>query len=149
MSDTPDSYSLQARVFDLESQLAQLQLLLQGQQRSGFSIEALHGLYWEACRSFARLTEKEVFLWNSLIQGLDVQQLLKLGRRVQDPFPWKPFLVLLDHATLEGYFVDDATEHLLRIAQELLNIQGLWVLTPADVMGKPLAVQLAVSAVKE
>ncbi len=66
---------------------------------------------------------------------------------VNDPFPWKPFLALLDHATDAGYLVDDATEHLLHIAQELLNAQGLWLLTPADLMGSPLAIQEAVASI--
>lgn len=138
--------ALQARVADLEQQVNRLQLLISGAEGGGLTDASLEALYWEACRSYTTLNQRDVFLWETLIHGLTVRHLLHLARRVQDPFPWKPFLVLFDHATHAGCDVDAATAHVLACAQELLNLQGLWVLVPADLMGKPLAIQEAVTS---
>ncbi len=146
MSFTLEQMQLQARLSDVELQLATLQRLIQGQHKQGFTPSELEGLYWEACRRVKDLRPREVFLWCCMVRNLTVNQLLTMGRAVSDPFPWKPFLALLDRATVDGYLTDEATEYLLHIAQELLNAQGLWVLTPADLMGTPLAIQEAVAA---
>lgn len=140
---------LQARVADLEHQVKRLQLLLSGTESGGLTEASLEALYWEACRSFRQLKRRDVVLWASLIQSLTVRHLLRLARSVRDPAPWKPFLVVLDWATKAGCDVDQATEHVLACAQELLNLQGLWILTPADLMGTPLAIQAAVSGMTD
>jgi hypothetical protein len=141
--NSPDEIALQARVLDLERKIDTLQALVQGNVHQPYDEQALQALYWDACRRFGRLKPREAFLWSCCIRNLDVTQLLTLGRLVHDPFPWKPFLVLLDWATEEGHLVEEATEHLERIAQDLLYAQGLWLLSPCDLMASPLEVQKA------
>jgi len=147
MSSSLDQMDLQARISDLERQMRGVETLMLGRGREDYTVEGLRSLYWEACRRVRDLAPREVHLWSNLIQGLTTTQLLLLGRLTGDAFPWKPFLALLDHASVQGYLVDDATEHILGRAQDLLNAQGLWLLTPADLMGTPLAIQTALASV--
>jgi hypothetical protein len=149
MGNTADSIELQARIADLERQVDSLRRLVEGTEHRGLVPLDLQSLYWEASRMYrVRKTSKEIHLWGCLIRSLDVRQLLALGRLTHDPFPWKPFLVLLDHAAMDGYLVDEPTAHLLEIAQDLMNAQGLALLTPADVMGTPLAVVQALETLQ-
>jgi hypothetical protein len=143
-----DLLTLQAKIADMGRKIDGLQRMVYGRDPSEYSAADLQSLYWEACRRLGDLAPREVFLWSCLIRNLGAAQLLTLGRLVQDPFPWKPFLALLDHATAQDFLVDDVTEHLLDTAQDLLTAQGLWMLTPADLMGTPLAVHQAVEDIR-
>lgn len=67
---------------------------------------------------------------------LDTRLLLALGRAVLDPFPWRPFLRVADRCVereLEG--ANAAREHLLTTSQGLLDMMGLELLEPRDLMG--------------
>lgn len=80
---------------------------------------------------------------------LDARQLLTLAQNTGDPHPWRPMLALLDEYLGAGFDVANARSHLLGIAQDLLNAQGLDLLQPYDVMAHPLAIQVAASAIRD
>lgn len=69
---------------------------------------------------------------------LTPRSLLDLGRMVEDPFPWRPFLLALDSAEVAGEEVSDAVAWLHGCAEELLAAQGLGMLKPADVLRSPV-----------
>jgi hypothetical protein len=146
MGDNSDQMHLQARLADAERRVAKLQVFVFGGIHQDYDRLDLQSLYWKACHRYIDLSRHEAYLWCRILKNMSTAQLLTLARDVQDPFPWKPFLVLLDYASMDGYPVDDATEHLLEIAQDLLNLQGLDLLTPNDLMGTPLSIQKAVAS---
>lgn len=83
------------------------------------------------------ITERSGRSWARLTLTLDSSQLLVLVRLTGDPFPYQGLLAVLDAHAAQEHDVTDAREHLLKIAQGLLNAQGLELIRPRDVMGMP------------
>jgi hypothetical protein len=150
MIRTLDRALLQARVEDLERQVDALNAQIVGRTSGLFRPEQLVTLYMDAAKTPA-YDEMSARHWARQIFCLDVRQFLFMARLCRDPFPWQPFLRLLDLYVVEGfdYLVDDAHSHVLSVAQGLLNIQGLRKIGPRDVMGNPLRIKAAISTIRD
>lgn len=134
-------------MFDLERRVALLETMLHGHTLPAFTEPLLIRMYLDAHKvpprdpSTAAACARQLYL-------LDARLLLLLGRAVHDPFPWRPFLLLGDRCVrAEVPGAEDARRHLLEIAQGLLDLMGLELLEPRDVMGK-LRINEAVELLK-
>jgi hypothetical protein len=68
---------------------------------------------------------------------LDTRVLIRLGRLLNDPFPFRPFLAALDHCRERGVQgAEEAAAHLESVCRDFLDAAGLELLDPRDVMGK-------------
>lgn len=143
MRDNSDLIRLQAKLADIERRLSSVQRLAFGQATASHTQRDLEVMYWAAVRSYDNTTKGELELWIPLIKGLTAEQLLVLGRVVDDPYPWMPFLALLDHSAVRGLDVDHTTVDFLQVIQDFLCAQGLHILTASDVMGNALTPQIA------
>lgn len=121
--------------FDLERRVALLETMLHGHTLPTFTAPTLIRLYMDAHRppaadlTAARAQVRQLYL-------LDARLLMILGRLVRDPFPFRPFLLLADRCVARGVeAAPTAREHVLIVAQGLLDAMGLEVLEPRDVMG--------------
>lgn len=138
---------LKATVLDLERRVAMLETMLHGHTLPAFTEPLLIRMYLDAHRPpprdpvLARAVTRQLYL-------LDTRLLLLLGRAVHDPFPWRPFLLLADRCVAKGLEgAVEAREHLFDIIHGLLDLMGLELLEPYDVMGK-LRVKEAVELLK-
>lgn len=129
--------SILARLRDLERRVDELTPPIFGELEPEYEVGELAALYADASTGPEALTPQLANLWVSVIKKLNVTALNTLGKHVADPFPWKPFLHVLDLMHSKGFRVEDATAHLLRLAQDLLRIQGLSKLRVEDVIARP------------
>lgn len=83
-------------------------------------------------------TAESAALMRSCAMLLTPRNLLDLGRMIEDPFPWRPFLLALDHLEVAGFAVDDAVEWVEECAEDLLRAQGLEMLEVEDVLRTPM-----------
>lgn len=79
---------------------------------------------------------------------LDTSQLLVLARLVGDPFPWQGILRVLRLYQAEGEEVGDALAHVLKVAGDLLQAQGLELIRPQDVAHATPAMIAAVGTIR-
>jgi hypothetical protein len=121
--------------FDLERRVAILETMLHGHTLPTFTAPTLIRLYMDAHRPpaadlyAARAQVRQLYL-------LDARLLMILGRLVKDPFPFRPFLLLADRCVARGLeSAMSARQHVLAVAQGLLNAMDLDLLEPRDVMG--------------
>lgn len=106
----------------------------------------LTSLYIQACRP-EPATPQIVELWRLPVMRLGAVDLLVMAQWMRDPFPWKPFLVMLERFYDEGYDTRPMIQHVWDRAQELLDIQGLGLLRPGDVMGYPIRIREAIGTI--
>lgn len=111
-------------------------------------IHATHlvSLYWDACKA-PSLDETTARHWERQLYRLDVRALLVMARTTSDPSPWHPLLLLLDRYIREGFDLHTCREHILSVAQDLLNIQGLRKIKPRDMAGNPLRVKALLATI--
>lgn len=83
------------------------------------------------------LTEESAAMLRSLILIMSPRILLDLGRMVNDPFPWRPFLAAADLLLVSGLDMEGSIAWLEGIATELLKAQGLGLLRIEDVLRSP------------
>jgi len=105
-------------------------------------LRELLSLYTDARES--RITsETSARLWAAIVNNLDEVSLFLLARHTRDPFPWRPFLALLDAHTSKGHgaYTERATLHLLEVAESMLKLQGLGALRPCDVLHSSATIQ--------
>lgn len=150
MIRTLDRAQLQARVDDLELKVEALNAQILGRNQVMFHAHQLVSLYMDAAKGPA-YDEVSARHWARQIFCLDTRQLLVTARLCRDPFPWQPFLRLLDLYMVEGFdiYVTEAQDHLLKVARALLDLQGLRKIQPRDVMGNPLRIKAAISAIRD
>lgn len=146
-NNIPDPVWLQARVTDLENKVRVLTKHLDVQIRM-LSPKALISLYMDANRG-PIFDDSSARNWARLIICLDTRQLLLMARYTSDPFPWQPFLYLLDIYIKDGFGLEEARNHLLDAAQGLLNSQGLSKICPRDIMANPLRIKQAALAIRQ
>ena len=137
---------LQAEVADLRRRLALVETQWFGRTRNETPIGLLGSLYLDACKKVT-LDEATARHWERQTYLLDVKTLLHMARLTRDPTPWKPLLGILDAYIAEGFELEVARDHLLEIAQQLLNLQGFRKIRPRDVMANPLRIKTALTAI--
>jgi hypothetical protein len=146
MSDAIDTVALQASIADFHRRVRVLEAAVHGDEQRPLPIDLLQGLYVDA---FARRepTVSDARMWARQAFMLDARQLLILAQITGDMHPWRPILGLLDHFLGHGFEeVRSSRAHLLSVAQDLLDAQGLDLIQPYDVMGQPYSVRAAISA---
>jgi hypothetical protein len=144
-----DIFADRATLADLSRKMGIVEMLLLGTAHKLPHPTHLTTLYFDACRQekfddpvLARHWERQIYI-------LDARALLMMARRLRDPTPWHPFLVLLDRFIENGIDLETCRQHLLSIAQDLLNLQGLRKITPRDIAGNPLRVKAALAAISK
>jgi hypothetical protein len=108
----------------------------------------LVSLYWDACRAPA-LDETTVRHWERQLFRLDARSFLKMARATSDPAPWHPMLLLLNRYEKAGYNVRSCKDHILSVAQDLLNLQGLRKIRPQDMCGNQLRVKALLATISD
>lgn len=106
----------------------------------------LTSLYVQACRP-VEPSSQLVELWRLPLRTIGVEELLTMGRWMRDPFPWKPFLIMLSRFQGSGFDVRRETQRMWDLSQDCLDIQGLSLLRPGDVMGYPVRIREAIDAI--
>lgn len=147
MSDIADVVTLQATISDFQRRIRVLEASVHGVEQQPMRADLLYGLYVDTHKP----VEKTDFLartWSRQIFMLDARQLLTIAQNTGDPYPWRPMLAMLDDYLAAGFDVALARDHLLEVAQDLLNAQGLDLIQPYDLMAHPLAIQVAASAIR-
>jgi len=138
MSDKPsDVMWSQAQVHDLERRIGVLERVVTGRTREPIHHRILSSLYFDALNEPA-LDEPSSRHWDRQLSALDSRQLLVLSRILRDPFPWRPFVVLLDLYVQAGFDLTGCRDLVLDAAQDHLRLQGLGRVEPRDVLGTPL-----------
>lgn len=143
------SSELRARLFDLERRIAEIEPLIHGKHRAQTNIHDLIRLYIDASLATQDMSPRGRNLWVGVVGALSVTQLFELGKHAADPFPWLPFLHVLDSYTAQGYDVENATDHLIVCATELLRSQGMSKLRVEDVVGRPGRLSDALNAYQQ
>lgn len=137
------------RLADAEHRLSMLEVALWGRSHARPEAAYLLRLYIEAVRrpDFKRITAQTAWLWCSVLSTLGSTELLYLARECRDPFPWVPFLRLLEKLEVAGYDVEATLVHLRRAGNQLLVAQGLGKLRVDDAMRSPDAIQRSFAAI--
>jgi hypothetical protein len=135
MNDLP--IDVTAKILDLERRVALLERGLYGHTTPQCGAALLTRCYLEAHRVRKRIDRESASIWVAQAYLWDVRALVALGRHVNDPYPYRPFLAVLDVCVLNGIpGAEDARTHLEAVSQDLLVAQGLELVRPRDTMGK-------------
>lgn len=136
-----------AELRDLRHRVDLLESILHGQPRTDIRGTLLIRMYLEVHRIPGIAASPLAEAWTRQIYMLDARTLVALAREVNDPYPWRPFLALLDSCCARGVpGAADARSRLLLLAQDMLDLAGLGVLHPRDLMGT-LRITEALSAI--
>ena len=134
-----------SRLLDLEIDVATLRRRVEaleahtfGRVSSAGAPHPLFSIYAHLLCDGVTATPDSAALLRSVTLLLTPRSLLDLGRMAEDPFPWRPFLLALDHMEAAGHEVQDALSWVHGCAEELLRAQGLSALKPADVLMSPV-----------
>jgi hypothetical protein len=147
MKPSPNHEALQAAIYDFERRIQLLEDVVHGVRHPELPVNLLLELYIDSMKQ-VDFAEESVRHWCRQVFLLDVRALLSMVRHTHDIHPWRGLLVLMDLYAAQGFEVAErARDHLLAISQELLNVQGLELLQPRDVMGHRLPIQTAISAI--
>jgi hypothetical protein len=92
-----------------------------------------------AYRHATSRTPADPELWTRIVLSIDLAQVIHLARETRDPFPWRVFLRLVLRLRARGDDADlaRAEVHVRALARELLDLQGLVLLEPDDVVASP------------
>lgn len=146
MTFSSDPVHLQATIFDFQRRIAMLEETIRGVEQKDLPTDFLLGLYLDSM-SESLLTPDTGTHWVRQAYLLDARQLLHLVRLSCDLHPWRGILSILDRLLSIGFApAERAREHVLSIAQDLLNAQGLELIHPRDVMGHPLPMRASILA---
>jgi hypothetical protein len=126
---------LTASIFDLERRIALLEQKQYGHAAPQAGAALLTRCYVEAHRLVRDIDPKMAGVWVAQAYLWDVRALVALGRAVNDPYPYRPFLAVLDRCVLSGVpGAEAALAHLEEVSQQLLVAQGLELVRPRDTM---------------
>jgi hypothetical protein len=136
MANTSDLLELQAQITSLTRRFDRMESAIFGMSPLRYNLDELLGLYVDARRGPEIASDTASRQWAAVISKLDEVGLFLLAKHTRDPFPWRPFLLLLDTYTKEGYdiFTHKATNHILEVAENMMVFQGLTPLRPCDVL---------------
>ncbi len=130
------SADLRASILDLERRVRLLEQGMYGHAAPQAGAVLLTRCYLEAHRMLNRMDPEQVGVWVAQSYLWDVRALVALGREVSDPYPYRPFLAVLDLCVLQGVpGAEAARDHIESVAQDLLIAQGLELVQPRDTMG--------------
>lgn len=137
-----------AQFIDLDRRLRALELALGRGAPPEYCSEELCSLYLHAVSAQAP-TLQDARLWITVARSLSVEDFAKMATSIRDPFPWRPFLTRLDHLEAHGlHGVRPATAHLLKVAEGLLQAQGLGgIVAISDIVAGPTATERALRAI--
>lgn len=134
MLNTPPD--ILALLFDLRRRVEQLEKGLHGYSAPEGRLPLLTRCYREAHRAIHALTEENAGIWIAQAYLWDARAYVELGRHVNDPYPYRPFLAVLDTCVLKGIQgAKSAQGHLEAVGQDVLAAQGLELVRPRDTMG--------------
>lgn len=140
---------LRATIFDLERRVALLERGTYGHAAPLIDAVLLSRCYLDAHRFVREIDPKSAAAWIANAYLWDVRTLLALGRQVSDPYPYRPFLAVLDRCVLAGVQgAERARAHLEAVSQELLTAQGLELVRPRDTMSS-LHLQVAIGGMQK
>jgi hypothetical protein len=126
-----------ATILDLERRVRLLEQGLYGHTVPQASAALLTRCYLEAHRAMQQIEAENAGVWVAQAYLWDVRALVALGRQVNDPYPFRPFIAVLDACVLHGVpGADAALQHLESVSQDLLVAQGLELVRPRDTMGR-------------
>lgn len=138
-----------AKILDLERRVDLLERGLYGHSAPQCGASLLTRCYLEAHRALRKIEPEKAGTWVAVAYLLDVRALVALGRYVNDPYPYRPFLAVLDICALHSVpSAFAARTHLESVAQDLLTAQGLELIRPRDTMGR-LRLHEALSRLKK
>lgn len=144
-----NTVDLGAELLDLRHRVSLLEGALHGGPRNDVRGAMLIRMYLEAHKIPGLAGMPLAEAWVRQIYLLDRMTLIHLSRQVNDPFPWRPFLALLDGCVAQRIpGALEARKYLLGLAEDLLEQAGLEVLHPRDVMGS-LRISEAISAISQ
>lgn len=123
-----------------------LEALILGREQECPPRDLLVSLYMDACRGPV-FEPTDARHWGRQVYLLDARTLLVMARLTRDPLPWQPFLYLLDQYVANDFDLVAARDHLLSVAQDLLNLQGFSKIRPRDCMANPLRIKVALAAI--
>lgn len=149
MRNTVEDQSSRAEIASLKRRLRVLEKMMTGDDHHhSYTRHEILSLYIDARFGSLNPSDREAKLWAYVSKRMDEASLLDLALTINDPFPWRTFLCLLDSFDHNGYgdLVEEAQAHLLDVAASLLKAQGLAFLRPEDVIRTPLGVEQAISA---
>jgi hypothetical protein len=130
------SVDTRATISDLERRVRLLEEGLYGHSAPQCSTVVLMRCYIEAHRAIREIDQESGGIWVAQAYLWDVRALVSLGRHVNDPYPYRPFLAALDVCVLKGIpGADAAVRHLESVGQDLLYAEGLELVRPRDTMG--------------
>lgn len=123
-----------ALVLSLERRVEFLERLCGGKQTPRSAYKQYLQTYYEAKEGVVEYSEQGLALWCAVISSLDEMVLLQLSRFTEDPFPWRPFLLVLDGFTYQDFDARESTAHILELADTLFDLHGLSFLGVEDVL---------------
>lgn len=124
-------------ILDLERRIVHLERSLYGHSLPVCGVATLVRFYLDAHQIIRHIEPDSAGAWVVSAYLWDVRTLVLLGRQVNDPFPFRPFLAAVDICVLRGIpGAEEARAHLLSVSQDLLTAEGLELLEPRDVMGQ-------------
>lgn len=131
------SVDMRALISDLERRVQLLERGLYGHTVPQCSPVLLMRCYLEAHRAIREIDRDSGAIWVAQAYLWDVRALITLGREVNDPFPYRPFVAVLDACVLKGIpGAEAALRHLESVSQALLDAQGLELVRPRETMAR-------------
>ncbi len=125
---------LAASIFDLSRRVTDLEKATQPLQPM-CDLVLMVRCYRDAHAVLGGLRPEHASAWVTQAYLWDVRALLALGRAVDDPFPFRPLLAVLDHCVRMGIpSAEPARARFLPVAQDLLTAEGLEIVRPRDTM---------------
>lgn len=99
-------------------------------------IDLLIRCYVAAHQALTNIDKTSAISWVAQSFLWDVRSLVAVGQRVEDPYPFRPLIAVVDRCVL--YSAPDARaalQHLEDIARDVLDIQGLELVGVRETMG--------------
>lgn len=129
---------LEVDVASLRQRVGSLETRLYGRADDLPGPQPLFDLYAHLILDGITPSEESAAMLRSCILVMSPRLLLDLGRMVNDPFAWRPFLVAADVLTVMGHDMSESVSWLEDCAVALLKAQGLGVLRIEDVIRAPV-----------
>ncbi len=149
MTFSSDPAYLQATIFDFQRRIGLLEEMIHGVEQQDLPTDFLLGLYMDSMCEITPTPEMGKH-WVRQAYLLDTKQLLRLSRLSCDLHPWRGVLSILNRLLAAEFEpAEKAREHILSVAQDLLNLQGLELLRPQDVVGHQLPMRAAILAISK
>jgi len=122
-------------ILDLTRRVALLEQRLYGHTEPACGTSLLVRCYIEAHGVTEYVATETASAWVAQAYLWDVRTLIRLGRAVSDPYPFRPLIAALDACVIGGNeHAKAALTHLEGVSADLLRAQGLELIEPRDLM---------------